>query len=70
VTATDRLLRFVWRDDGGDGNVLKTHVSHIRQKLQQANSGLAITAVPNVGYILTDVKPSPIFGGIAQTSAS
>lgn len=52
VTPTDRLLRFVWRDDGGDGNVLKTHISHIRQKLSAAESGLAINAIPNVGYIL------------------
>lgn len=54
VTPTERLLRFVWRDDGGDGNVLKTHISHIRQKLANAGSNLAITAVPNVGYQLLE----------------
>ena len=32
VTPTDRLLRYVWSDEGGDSNVLKTHLSHIRQK--------------------------------------
>lgn len=58
VTSTERLLRFVWRDDGGDGNVLKTHISHIRQKLANAGSDLAITAVPNVGYQLLESEVS------------
>jgi DNA-binding response OmpR family regulator len=52
VTPTDRLLRFVWRDDGGDGNVLKTHISHIRHKLTSTGAALSITSIPQVGYTL------------------
>jgi DNA-binding response OmpR family regulator len=70
VTATERLLRFVWRDDGGDGNVLKTHISHIRQKLLQAGTGLAITAVPNVGYVLNETEQSPFAQPVARSNAS
>jgi DNA-binding response OmpR family regulator len=70
VTATERLLRFVWRDDGGDGNVLKTHISHIRQKLLQAESGLAITAVPNVGYVLNETEQVTFPGALARSNAS
>jgi DNA-binding response OmpR family regulator len=69
VTPTDRLLRFVWRDDGGDGNVLKTHISHIRQKLAQGGTGLAITAVPNVGYALDDRDPASL-APMARTHVS
>jgi DNA-binding response OmpR family regulator len=52
VTPTGRLLSFVWQDDGGDTNVLKTHISHVRQKLSGVGARLIITAVPNVGYML------------------
>jgi DNA-binding response OmpR family regulator len=70
VTATDRLLRFVWRDDGGDGNVLKTHISHIRQKLSQAGTGLSITAVPNIGYVLNDDAGAVTQDALARSNVS
>jgi DNA-binding winged helix-turn-helix (wHTH) protein len=52
VTPSDRLLRFVWRDDGGDVNVLKTHISHVRQKLSAAGVQIQINAIPGIGYML------------------
>jgi DNA-binding response OmpR family regulator len=70
VTATERLLRFVWRDDGGDGNVLKTHVSHIRQKLLNAGTGLVITAVPNVGYVLNESDGARYADSMSRSNAS
>ena len=70
VAPTERLLRFVWRDDGGDGNVLKTHISHIRQKLVQAQSGLAITAVPNVGYTLDNGEKKAQVTAMVRSNAS
>src|SRR5215207_8617603 len=33
VVTTDRLIEFVWNYEGGDAFALKTHISHIRQKL-------------------------------------
>jgi DNA-binding response OmpR family regulator len=70
VTSTERLLRFVWRDDGGDANVLKTHISHIRQKLMQGTTGLVITAVPNVGYVLNDAENAGYLSEVARSNAS
>lgn len=52
VTPTDRLLRYVWSGEGGDSNVLKTHLSHVRQKFGAKGIPLSITAVPNIGYVL------------------
>jgi DNA-binding response OmpR family regulator len=52
VTPSDRLLRFVWRDEGGDVNVLKTHISHVRQKLSAAGVQIQINAIPGIGYML------------------
>lgn len=73
VTPTDRLLRYVWSDEGGDSNVLKTHLSHIRQKLAAHGIELSITAVPNVGYILrADEEAEPAFAvsSAARSNAS
>lgn len=70
VAPTDRLLRFVWRDEGGDANVLKTHISHIRQKLAHAGSELLITAIPNVGYALNDAGAETFDDVAARSNAS
>ncbi|MBF6599313.1 MAG: response regulator transcription factor [Dehalococcoidia bacterium] len=73
VTPTDRLLRYVWSDEGGDSNVLKTHLSHIRQKLAANGIELSITAVPNVGYILRgdeEAEPPLAVSGGARSNAS
>jgi DNA-binding response OmpR family regulator len=53
VVTTDRLIELVWNYEGGDAFALKTHISHIRQKLGKAK-GMAgyITSVPHVGYTL------------------
>jgi len=56
VTPTDRLLRYVWSGEGGDSNVLKTHLSHVRQKFAAKGIPLSITAVPNIGYVLRSVE--------------
>jgi DNA-binding response OmpR family regulator len=53
VVTTSRLLAYVWGYDGGDPNALRTHISHLRTKLQLGTviAG-AITGVPGVGYRL------------------
>jgi DNA-binding response OmpR family regulator len=49
-----RLVDYAWGYDGGDGTLLKTHVSHIRKKLQLPQGELGeIRAIPRVGYRLT-----------------
>ncbi len=53
VIPHDRLIEYAWGLDGGDSNLLKTHISHIRQKLglPLGRQG-GIRAVPGVGYSL------------------
>jgi two-component system, OmpR family, response regulator MtrA len=49
---TERLIEFAWGFDGGDSFALKTHISHIRQKLgfSKGQAGY-ISSLPQVGYM-------------------
>jgi len=48
-----RLVDYAWGFEGGDANVLKSHVCHIRQKLRLPAAGPgSITALQGVGYSL------------------
>jgi DNA-binding response OmpR family regulator len=60
VLPTDRIIELVWNYDGGDSFALKTHISHIRQKLG-VNKGQPgyISSTPNVGYRLELAAPTP-----------
>jgi DNA-binding response OmpR family regulator len=51
VVPTERLIQLVWNFEGGDPFSLKTHISHLRQKLgvSKGEPGY-ISAVPQVGY--------------------
>ena len=61
VLPTDRLIELVWNYDGGDSFALKTHISHIRQKLgiNKGESGY-ISSTPNVGYRVELAPPRSI----------
>lgn len=52
VVPSSRLYNYVWGGGGADANALRSHISHIRRKLDRGG-GLpgSITAVPAVGYI-------------------
>ena len=53
VIPYSRLVEYAWGFDGGDANLLKTHLSHVRDKLgvgRDAPGG--IKAVVGVGYSL------------------
>jgi two-component system, OmpR family, response regulator RegX3 len=53
VVSTDRLIDFVWNYEGGDSFALKTHICHIRSKLDIAKSAPGfIRSVPHLGYTL------------------
>ncbi len=54
VVSFSRLVEYAWGYDGGDSSLLKTHISHLRDKLelQTAQRG-EIKAVTGVGYKLT-----------------
>jgi two-component system response regulator MtrA len=53
VLQTERLVELAWNYEGGDAFALKTHISHIRQKLGliKGQSGY-IRSLPHVGYTL------------------
>jgi two-component system OmpR family response regulator len=52
VVPASRLYSYVWGGGGADANALRSHLSHIRRKLDLGD-GLpgSITAIPAVGYI-------------------
>jgi DNA-binding response OmpR family regulator len=48
-----RLVDYAWGYEGGDANLLKTHICHIRQKLGLPLEGEgSIRSLPTVGYSL------------------
>jgi DNA-binding response OmpR family regulator len=48
-----RLVDYAWGYEGGDANLLKTHICHIRQKLGLPLDGEgSIRSLPTVGYSL------------------
>jgi DNA-binding response OmpR family regulator len=53
VIPYSRLVDYAWGYEGGDSSLLKTHICHIRQKLNlSAGKNGGIRAVPGVGYSL------------------
>lgn len=53
VIPYSRLVQYAWGYDGGDSNLLKTHVCHVRAKLAlSAGRNGGIRTVPGVGYSL------------------
>jgi len=53
VVASGRLIEKTWGVDGGDANMLKTHICHIRQKLElrEGEPGY-IRSIVGVGYTM------------------
>jgi DNA-binding response OmpR family regulator len=55
VLTTDMIIERVWGyDDAGDSGLVKTHIRHLRQKVEpDPNSPQYIMTVPGVGYTFT-----------------
>lgn len=55
VLPTDMIIERVWGyDETGDSGLVKTHIRHLRQKVEpQPNAPVYITTVPGVGYTFT-----------------
>ena len=55
VLTTDMIIERVWGyDEAGDSGLVKTHIRHLRQKVEPiANKPKYITTVPGVGYTFT-----------------
>jgi DNA-binding response OmpR family regulator len=53
VVSSSRLVEYAWGYDGGEVSLVKTHISHIRQKLAiEKDKPGYVRAVPWVGYSL------------------
>jgi DNA-binding response OmpR family regulator len=52
VVSASRLYTYVWGSAGSDANALRSHISHIRRKLERGGAAPGqIMSVPAVGYI-------------------
>jgi DNA-binding response OmpR family regulator len=52
VVPASRLYTYVWGSDGADANALRSHISHLRRKLEiDGASPGSISSIPAVGYI-------------------
>jgi DNA-binding response OmpR family regulator len=60
VVPASRLYTYVWGSDGADANALRSHMSHLRRKIEGlSESPGTISAVPAVGYAFRHAKPAP-----------
>ena len=75
VVPASRMYTYVWGSQGGDANALRSHISHLRRKLEACgDSPGSIASVPAVGYIFkrtvaTGAAPSPKLTVIPVNSA-
>ncbi len=68
VVTLNRIFAYVWGHQGGDTNALRSHISHIRSKLQLPRG--AISSMPAVGYrlraeLLAGDAEKPAFGTLS-----
>lgn len=61
VLTTDQIVERVWGyDDAGDTRLVKTHIRHLRQKIEpQPNIPQYIVTVPGVGYTFMSQAATP-----------
>ena len=59
VVSANRLYTYVWGSEGADANALRSHMSHLRRKLESHGDVPGeISSVPTVGYIFRRVVAS------------
>jgi DNA-binding response OmpR family regulator len=64
VVSSSRLVEYAWGYEGGEGSLVKTHISHMRQKLgldkdrtgAEQPDDVHISTIPWVGYCLRRVR--------------
>lgn len=83
VVPASRLYTYVWGSEGADANALRSHISHLRRKLEASGATPGtITSIPAVGYIFrrtaepeavapaTDVAPAAAMAAGSAGSAA
>jgi len=67
VVPASRLYTYVWGSDGADANALRSHMSHLRRKLESSGPPPGtITSIPAVGYVFKR-SPQAEVAPVAQT---
>lgn len=71
VVSASRLYTYVWGSEGADANALRTHISHIRRKLDRGGTALGeITSVPGVGYVFRGASDPATLSAAATGEAA
>ena len=75
VVPATRLYTYVWGSEGADANALRSHMSHLRRKLEVGGEVPGtITAVPAVGYVFRRAAqseaPTAALAAVAPVAAS
>jgi DNA-binding response OmpR family regulator len=71
VVPASRMYTYVWGSAGGDANALRSHISHLRRKLEVEVGGDVpgtISSVPAVGYVFRRTTPKPATQTPAQAT--
>ncbi len=62
-----RLVSYAWSYEGGDANLLKTHICHLRQKLKLPAAGAgSIRSFATVGYSLVKQRSPAVSSTMAR----
>lgn len=71
VVPASRLYTYVWGSDGADANALRSHMSHLRRKLDIGGASPGtITSIPAVGYVFRRVAQPEVATPAAQSLAA
>jgi DNA-binding response OmpR family regulator len=72
VVPASRIYSYVWRGQNGDANALRSHISHLRRKMEvAAELAGTITSVPCVGYVYNwpALRPAAMPAPLAPAAA-
>jgi DNA-binding response OmpR family regulator len=71
VVPASRLYTYVWGSEGADANALRSHISHLRRKLEVGGEAPgAISSIPAVGYIFRRASEPAAPGSSALAAAT
>jgi len=71
VVPSSRLYTYVWGSEGADANALRSHMSHLRRKLESHGDVPGdISSVPTVGYIFRRVAQPVRAADVSPASAT
>jgi DNA-binding response OmpR family regulator len=71
VVPASRLYTYVWGSEGADANALRSHISHLRRKLEASGpTPGTITSIPAVGYIFRrTTQPEAVAPALGEAPA-